>query len=143
VDFDDNASLDASQVTDARGRSFGGGGLAVGGGALGLVGLVVALLLGVSPGDLLGGNGQRTGVVAASDLAQRCRTGADADRDVDCRVVGVVNSIQDYWQQAFDQRGQGTYQNATTVLYSGATQTECGTADSSVGPFYCPPDKHV
>ena len=57
VDFDDRARLDTSRVRDARGRRGAGRGLAVGGGGLGLLGLVVALLLGVDPSVLTGGSG--------------------------------------------------------------------------------------
>jgi predicted metalloprotease len=142
VDFDDDVRLDTSQVDDARGRSFPGGGLALGGG-VSVIGLIVALLLGVSPGDLLGGGGStlapRDGVVSASDLAERCRTGADADRDQDCRMVGVVNSVQAYWQGALGAR----YRPAPTQLFGGATSTGCGNASSDVGPFYCPADDTV
>jgi hypothetical protein len=136
VDFDDDAGLDTSQVGDARGRSFPGGGLAIGGGA-GIVGLILALVLGVSPGELFGGDSSRT--VAASDLAQRCRTGADADRDLDCAVVAVVNSVQAYWRGALGPR----YTEAKTFLFTGAVTTGCGNATSAVGPFYCPADDTV
>jgi predicted metalloprotease len=139
VDFDDNAGLDTSQVSDVRGRSFPGGGLALGGGGLGIVGLIVALLFGVNPGDLLGSSGPSNSVVSASDLAERCRTGADADRDQDCRIVGVVNSVQAYWARALGSR----YTKAPTQLFTGATSTGCGNATSDVGPFYCPADDTV
>jgi predicted metalloprotease len=139
VDFDDNAGLDTSQVSDVRGRSFPGGGLALGGGGLGIVGLIVALLFGVNPGDLLGSSGPSNSVVSASDLAERCRTGADADRDQDCRIVGVVNSVQAYWSRALGSR----YTKAPTQLFTGATSTGCGNATSDVGPFYCPADDTV
>jgi len=141
VDFNDRARLDTSQVSDVRGRRGGGRGLALGGGGLGLVGLLVALLLGVSPADLTGGGGSDSlggPPVATSDLEQRCQTGADADRDEDCRVVGVVNSVQSFW--AGQVRG---YDPATTQLFSDATTTGCGSATSAVGPFYCPADQGI
>jgi predicted metalloprotease len=139
VDFDDNASLDTGQVSDARGRSFPGGGLAIGGGG-GILALVLALVFGFNPGDLTGGGGGAPAnrVQSSSDLAERCRTGADADRDEDCRIVAVVNSVQRYWQGTF--RG---YSNAQTQLFTGGTQTGCGNASSDVGPFYCPNDRVV
>ena len=141
VDFDDNARLDTSQVSDVRGRRGGGGrGLAVGGGGLGIVGLLIALAFGIDLSQLTGGGGdaQDTGAVSTSDLAERCRTGADADRDEDCRVVGIVTSVQSYWATQV----QG-YEPAKTQLFSQATTTGCGSATSAVGPFYCPPDKGV
>jgi hypothetical protein len=137
VDFKDTATLDTGQVSDVRGRSFPGGGLAIGGGG-GILALILALVFGVSPGDLTGGGGTENRVQSASDLAQRCRTGADADRDEDCRIVAVVNSVQAYWQGTF--RG---YRGAQTQLFSGGTSTGCGNATSDVGPFYCPNDETV
>jgi predicted metalloprotease len=139
MDFDDDARLDASQVEDVGGRRGGmpGGGIAIGGGAAGIIALILALIFGFNPGDITGGAEQPAGLQPGSDLSQQCRTGADADQSEKCRVVGVVNSIQDYWA------GKVQYTPAKTVLFSGAVQTACGAADSSVGPFYCPADQKV
>ncbi|MDQ6874968.1 MAG: neutral zinc metallopeptidase [Actinomycetota bacterium] len=134
--FNDNVSLDTSQVQDRRGLGrIPGGGLTVGGGGLGVVGLIIALLLGVNP---LSGGGPSQQAAAPSDLATRCRTGADANRDEDCRIVGVVNSVQKYW--AGELRG---YTPAPTEFFSGSVDTGCGPATAEVGPFYCPTDDHV
>ncbi|MCO6010473.1 neutral zinc metallopeptidase [Actinoallomurus purpureus] len=141
MDFDDDAGLDASQVEDARGTPFGG--MAIGGGAIGLIALVAAVLFGVNPGNLLGGGGGGSGSAPpAGNLSSKCRTGADADQADDCRIVGVVNSVQAYWKKEFTDRGK-TYTVARTRLFSGSTSTACGTASSAVGPFYCPGDKRV
>jgi predicted metalloprotease len=138
VDFDDRARLDPSQVEDVGSGGGGGrGGLMIGGGAAGIITLIIALIFGINPGNITGGD-QPANLQPTSDLSGRCRTGADADQDAKCRVVGVVNSIQDYWGgqiQNYDQAG--------TVLFSGAVNTGCGQADSSVGPFYCPSDQRV
>ena len=136
MEFDDNARLDTSQVSDQRGRR--GPGLAIGGGGLGIVGVILALLLGVSPADLTGGGSTSDQVQSVSDLTERCRTGADANRDADCRVVGIANSVQAYWSTAMPR-----YAKAETVLFSGSTDTGCGPASSEVGPFYCPGDGQV
>jgi predicted metalloprotease len=135
--FQDDVRLDPSQVSNRRGL---GRTAAIGGGGLGIVGLLVALLLGINPGSLGGSSGITGGggAVSASDLAQRCRTGADANRYDDCRVVGVANSVQAWWASAV--RG---YTPAETVLFTDATGTGCGSATSDVGPFYCPADDTV
>jgi predicted metalloprotease len=148
--FDDDSQLDTSQVRDTRGRGgFSGfprrGGVAIGGGA-GILGLIVFILL-----QLLGGGGTTTsGALPGIDqvqgetgnLAQECKTGADANAKLDCRVVAVVNSVQDFWAAEFERRG-AQYQQAPTTLFSGGVQTACGTASSDVGPFYCPRDATV
>jgi predicted metalloprotease len=142
--FDPNAQLDPTSVTDARGsgRMGGRGGLAVGGGGLGLVVVLVAMLLGVDPGALLGGaGGTGTGPDVngpnSSALAS-CKTGTDANKREDCQIVGYVNSIEAYWTSAV----QG-YEHAETVIFSQGVDTGCGAATSSTGPFYCPLDKNV
>ena len=141
VDLNEDARLDTSQISDQRGRR--GPGLAVGGGGLGIVGIILALVLGVNPADLVqGGSSTDNGTSATSDLAQRCKTGADAKRDEDCRIVGFVDSVQAYWKEEFQRAGQ-TYQGAQTVLFTDQTDTGCGPATTAVGPFYCPNDGKV
>jgi predicted metalloprotease len=156
--FNENAQLDPSQVEDERGQSggaspIGGGGgpgvpvVVSGGGGL----LLILVLLGF---NLLSGalSGPSTAPQSAdsytgrevpgSTVAQSCRTGADANARTDCRIVGIVNSVQDYWSEALPQRGV-RYSPAEMVLYSGATQAGCGLAQAAEGPFYCPMDKKV
>jgi predicted metalloprotease len=132
--FRRGATLDAGQVRDQRGFSPGAiGGVAGGGGIIGLV-LVVLFALMNGGG---GGNGFNMGG-STGDLTNECRTGEDANQSQDCRVVGVVNSVQSYWSEPV----QG-YRKAPTTLFSGQTSTGCGVASSAVGPFYCPPDESV
>ncbi|MGL4173331.1 MAG: KPN_02809 family neutral zinc metallopeptidase [Actinomycetota bacterium] len=140
MSFNDGAQLDTSQIEAGGG---GGGRMAIGGGASLLV-LIIGMVLGVDPSTIL--SGPQPGTVqseaATSDLAERCRTGADANRDVDCRVVGAVNSAQAYWARALPEVGV-SYRPAPTVIYSGQTNSACGTASSAVGPFYCPVDTRI
>jgi predicted metalloprotease len=139
MSFNPNARLDPGQIQDRRGR---GGGIAIGGG-IGTIILVAAyLLLGGNIGDLGGVVGQQPVGPAASGDLSACQTGTDANQKEDCRIVGYVNSIQAYWQDELTASGE-TYQPAQTVLFSGTTQSGCGTASTEVGPFYCPVDKMV
>ena len=140
--FNKGARLDPSQIDDRRGRgglsALPGGGLAAGGG-LGIVGLLIALLLGVNPLADSSGDLSRE---ESSDLAAECQTGADANVREDCRIVGVVNSVQRFWSDELSSRGS-TYEPAQTRFFTGQINTGCGAASSEVGPFYCPGDGYV
>ena len=141
--FNPRARLDPRQVLDRRGMG-GGAGMAIGGGGIGVVLLIVYVLLGGDPG-VISGLGSDPGLVTGpggNDLSEECKTGADANERQDCRIVGFVNSVQDYWTDRFAQEGQ-TYQPAETVLFDGGVNTACGAASSAVGPFYCPLDGRV
>jgi len=147
--FRTGSSLDPSQVTDARGARRGGG-LAVGGGGLGVAGIVIYLLV-----SLLGGGNSagpygnldnqsyaRGAPTPDSSLAQDCTTGADANKRQDCRIVGDINSIQKYWTGWFASKGR-QYPISKTTFFTGGYDTGCGAASTDVGPFYCPADKNV
>jgi predicted metalloprotease len=127
----------------------GTGGLAVGGGGLGVAVLVIYLLLqAFSGGGGLGGQlgplqDQRVGQGdTPSSVNEECKTGADANNREDCRIVAVVNSVQKFWGEVFQRSGR-QYQNVDTVFFTDQVNTGCGTATSQVGPFYCPRDKLV
>jgi predicted metalloprotease len=141
--FNPNTPLDPGQVTDRRGMGRGGGLVLGGGGAVGLILLLAYTLLGGNPNDLgpLLEPGAVTGP-GGSAIATDCKTGQDANTRDDCRILGYVNSVQKYWTDEFAASGQ-TYRPVDTVLFSGATESACGTATSSTGPFYCPTDKLV
>jgi uncharacterized protein len=176
--YNDDAQLDTSEVSDSRGDGPGFSAGGFGGGGIGLVGLllpflfrgrsgrfsglfvivaigVVVLLLsrgGSSGGQgVLDGLGQAGNPATASngELAQECRTGADANSNLQCAVVADINSVQDYWGAAYPTlathyRGaQGAYSEVDTVFFTGQVSTACGSASSDAGPFYCPGDKLV
>jgi predicted metalloprotease len=167
--FNEGSQLDPGQVEDDRGGGgggfssgggFGSGGgfnmpIVIGGGGGGLllvVLYVVFTLLGGASGSTTSapassstGNGSSTYAnqqVPASSVAQTCRTGADANARTDCRIVGVVNSVQAYWSSELPRRGF-RYTPADTVLYTSKLQGGCGVAQAAQGPFYCPVDKKV
>lgn len=111
MSFRDDVPLDPSQVEDRRGGGGGmpGRGLAVGGGGIGLLLMVVVAFLDGNPFDggsvvapLPGGFGSLENQTTDGELpgntslAQTCRTGADANAREDCHIVGYINSIQQY-----------------------------------------------
>ncbi|GLW50453.1 membrane protein [Streptomyces sp. NBRC 14336] len=145
MQFDDDARLDTSEVQDVRGSRIPGGRATVGGGLAGLLALVLALLFGVGTDQLGLTEGSEQPAASASGLAQvqqACLTGQDANARDDCRMVAVVNSVQDFWDGEFARRG-GTYRRSPTVFFSERVGTACGSATSAVGPFYCPGDRKV
>jgi predicted metalloprotease len=138
VRFRKDAQLDTSQVSDRRGAR--GIGLPVAGGG-GIVGIIVLLLsLYLNSGG--GGGAPTIGGISLGgsegDLSGQCQTGEDANQREDCRIVGVVDSVQSYWSQHVSG-----YTSSKTVFFTAQTNTGCGFASSDVGPFYCPVDKTV
>ena len=147
MSFNENRRLDPSQVQDRRGRRSSGRTIAFGGGGLGIVVLVIYMLLGGNPSDLVSTDTSNSSTSGgyyenANDIESQCLTGADANERQDCRLVGFVNSVQAYWMDVFPEYGK-TYVTAQTVLYSGSTDGACGFASSAMGPFYCPSDQMV
>lgn len=143
MSFNPNVRLDPGQISDRRGIPGGRGGMAIGGGGLGIALLLIYALLGGNPGDL--GPLLEPGAVVGPEsttLATDCQTGQDANERDDCRILGYVNSIQRYWTDAFTASGE-TYEPSDTVLFSGVRSSGCGTASAATGPFYCPPDALV
>jgi predicted metalloprotease len=132
--FRSGARLDTSEVEDRRGMSIGPVGGMVGGG--GIVGVVITIILLIMNGS--GGGSNLAAGGQQGNLATDCQTGADANQRPDCRIVGVVDSVQQYWAGVVPG-----YHRAPTDLYTQQTSTGCGPATSAVGPFYCPPDETV
>lgn len=163
VDYNKKKRLDTSRVRDRRGRSGGGRSSGSGGGFPGLGGgggsggkgvaaggvgaivlVIIALLSGADPSELLGGGEPAAdqGQPPADGGLNACETGADIATNRDCRFVAFENSIQDFWEDEFATDGS-TYPFATLTTFTGAVSTGCGQASSAVGPFYCPPDQGV
>ena len=148
MELNENARVDTSQIDDQRSAGGGGGGgiggLPIGGG--GLAGIVVTVLVALVGGyfgiNNLGGGGGAPQTGDNTSLQQQCSQ-AEAIKQLDCRNALFVNSIQDYWADAYPQSFGDAYKPAKTVFFSNQVRTACGAADSGVGPFYCPADDRV
>jgi predicted metalloprotease len=150
---------ESSNIEDRRGQGggfggggFGGGGLGGGGipmggglfkGGFGLIAVVViGMILGVNPLSLLGGtDGGTSNVAPQSQSRPASRPSANADPETQF-VARVLKSTEDVWGDLFQQMGR-QYRQPRLVLFRDATQTACGTGQSAMGPFYCPPDQRV
>jgi len=138
-------------VIDARGGGMRPrGGLPVGragaGGAVGIVGLIVYLLVsqlggGGTTGTFGVDSGFPSDAPAARD-AQGIPAAQDPERDLRDFSAYVFSNVQDSWEQIFAASNRG-YERAQVVLYRDAVSTGCGSASSAVGPFYCPADQRV
>lgn len=150
--FNENASLDTSRVGSGGGGGRGRGPVVAGGGIVGLIAVLIFLFTGndITGGELSGGAQPQETQVSASGggLTAQCKTGADANEDRDCRMVGGENSLYDYWSSQPDLaedlgKANQQFRPAKLNLYSGQTQSGCGTASNQVGPFYCPLDEGI
>ncbi|KKE99931.1 neutral zinc metallopeptidase [Mycolicibacterium obuense] len=135
--FNEGMQIDTSTTSSSGGGRGPGRGIAVGGGLGGLLIVVVALFLGVDPSSVIPQQqaGPQTAETPGFDLSQ-CKTGADANEIVQCRVVATGNSVDGVWQQLLPG-----YTRPKVSLFSGSVDTGCGPATSDVGPFYCPVDQ--
>lgn len=136
MEFNDNASLNPGDVLSGGGG--GGGGKIAVGGIGGVIVLLICLVLGINPGNVLGGDSDTSSQQSDTGALAQCTTGASIQQNRDCRFVAYANSVNDYWSGAM--KG---YTRVKTQMYSGSANTGCGQADSSVGPFYCPQDKLI
>lgn len=124
---------ESSNVEDRRGIS--GGGMAVGGGVIGVIFILAKFLLG--GGDL--NDLQQLGAPQQQELT----TEQKAAQDTEAAFVKVVLAdTEDVWTKLFSDMGR-TYTDPTLVLFSGSTTSACGNASAATGPFYCPEDQDV
>jgi predicted metalloprotease len=110
--------------------------VAIGGGGLGLLVLIVlALLLGVDPTQLLMDAPSSS---VSPPLPTEARRPAAEDELADFVSV-VLADTEDTWNALFRER-RARYQEPTLVLFTDAVRSACGLTDAAVGPFYCPAD---
>ncbi|TCK30449.1 hypothetical protein EV667_0539 [Ancylobacter aquaticus] len=144
-------------VEDRRGQGGGLGGRLGGGGmgrgGLGIGGLIIVGLIawatGINPAVLIGGaeillgDGSSTSQ-QTSPQGQNApaRTLSTEDQKLGDFAAVVLAQTEDVWTPLF--KGEGSaYREPGLVLFSGATRSACGSANSAVGPFYCPRDQKI
>ena len=126
---------ESTNIEDRRGR----GGLAIGGGGLGILLLALAVwLCGGDPRQLLQNLPDQTAVQQPQQPGQP--QAEDEQRRFAARILG---STEEVWGQILPQQARIRYTPPVLVLYSGQTNSSCGGASASMGPFYCPGDEKL
>lgn len=126
----------SDNVEDRRGVSRGG--MAIGGGLGGIVVLVIALLLGADPQQLL--DQVSGGDPASGPSTSRPMSTEEAELGQFVKVV--LADTEDVWTDVF-RRSNNQYQVPTLVMFTDQVRSGCGVAGAAVGPFYCPGDQKV
>jgi uncharacterized protein len=127
----------SENVEDRRGS---GGMRAAGGLGLGGIAVVVVigLLLGKSPGELLGLVAQLD-----SELPSQSQPAPAPGEDQAYEfIAAILGETEDVWTAVFASRG-ARYAPPRLVLFDGIVTSACGSASAAVGPFYCPGDRQV
>ncbi|RQO31382.1 metalloprotease [Taibaiella sp. KBW10] len=129
---------ESDNVEDSRGMS-GGGKLAIGGGLGTIIIVVVGLLMGKSPTNILG-DVMNNKAQQSSGYEQT--TTVDPNDSTTKMVRVILASTEDVWSDVFNQAG-ATYQKPKLRIFSGSEETACGQGSRAMGPFYCPADAKV
>ena len=124
----------SSNIEDRRGI---GGRVAVGGGLGTIVVLILALLFGADPRQLL----EQVPSGPSSEV-QSSRPLNPEEEELKQFVGVVLGKSEDVWNDVFRRNGS-QYREPTLVLFTDQVQSACGMAGSAVGPFYCPADEKV
>jgi predicted metalloprotease len=127
----------SDRVEDRRGMTAGrAGGIGIG---TVLVLTLIGWAFGIDPRLLIGGAEMLSR--GSQTQQQQVPTGTPSD-ETGRFVSAVLGSTEEVWTDVFASAGK-TYKPPTLVMFSGATQSACGFAQSAMGPFYCPIDQKV
>lgn len=135
----------SGNVEDVRGRRVSGPVVAGGMGIGGLIILLIAsALLGVNPGEILNGGSVSVPSGSSSSTYEQPAAQGTPAQDRDAQFVrAVLGDTEDVWGNIFKQQLGREYQATTLVLFSDGAESACGSAQTVMGPFYCPNDKSV
>jgi predicted metalloprotease len=117
-------------------RRISGGGIAIGGGAIGIIILLINLFMG-------GDTSQLMDMAQQMSAQQGSNAPISAEEDEMAKFVSVaLADNEEVWHKLFAERGMD-YEEPKVVLFRNAVESACGNASAAVGPFYCPADKKV
>jgi predicted metalloprotease len=125
------------QSTNIEDRRGIGGKVAVGGGLGTVIVIIIALLFGADPQQLLEQLPSNS-----PEQVQTSQPRSAAEEELKQFTGVVLAKSEDVWNQIFRQNGR-QYREPTLVLFTNQVRSACGMAGSAVGPFYCPADEKV
>ncbi|MDQ3845969.1 MAG: zinc metallopeptidase [Bacteroidota bacterium] len=124
---------ESGNVEDRRGVS--GGQIAVGGGVLGVIALILNFLLGGDPSQI-------PQVPNSSPQTQTTQRSAH-EEELASFVKHVLAFTEDVWNKQLPKQANLNYQEPTLVMFTQTVQSGCGVASAQSGPFYCPADRKL
>jgi predicted metalloprotease len=132
---------ESSNIEDRRGQ---GGGFIPGGRAgMGIGGAVIMLVLSLIFGRNFVTGGTTTDSTGAAPAVANGEVASSPSEERLVQFVSfVLDDVQKTWRSILADR-HVPYQDAKLVLFRDMTQSGCGTAESTMGPFYCPLDQKV
>lgn len=127
---------ESGNVEDRRGMSRGG---IIGGGLGSIVLVVLALIFGVDPSQLLQQGEPGSGVSGP----ETSRPANPAEEQLKQFTSVVLADTEDVWNKLFREQLGKEYKDPVLVLFSDGVRSGCGAASAAMGPFYCPADQKV
>lgn len=125
---------DRSDNVDDR-RGSGGGGALVGGGLGTIIIAAIVFFLGGDPSAILNNSSS-----TQTQTEQRTLTQEELSVRELVRMLTAEN--EETWANVFSQNGI-QFTPAKVVMFENTTRSGCGTAQSEMGPFYCPVDQTI
>lgn len=130
---------ESSEVEDQRGGGLRPGHYAAGGGIGTIIIVIIYSLLGGNPNDLKGALPSQGG-----SISQQSQSGAAGASDEGKKFVSkVLRETETVWEKVLPEQTGKQYVHPKLVMFTDQVQSACGTADSGMGPFYCPGDAKV
>lgn len=130
----------SENVEDRRGMSTGGK-VVAGGGALGII-ILLLNLFGGETGQMITPMLEQMNQQQTTTTGTRTSELSEEDRVVGEFVATVFADTEDIFGKLMAENDI-EYRQPKMVLFTDAVETACGSASASSGPFYCPGDEKV
>jgi len=128
---------ESDNIEDRRGVS--GKQVAAGGGGLGVILLIIGLLMGKDPQQLLS---DFTSSGPQTEESRTSTTETQQEKDLKSFAAVTLEDNENVWTKIFADNGM-QYVMPKMVIFDDETESPCGMANAQTGPFYCPADQKI